>query len=474
MLLWVIFGALTALVVGFLVRPLVVGAPEDRARAEYDLAIYRDQLTEIDRDRDRGVLSETDVAAARLEIQRRMLTAAARRDTAQRDTAQLNTAQLNTAGEPAPRAKRKGGFAAQAVLLASPIAALALYLTLGNPNAQDAPLSGRGPERAVLAADGTLDLAKVVGVLEQRLAANPDSLDGWLLLARTDGSLNRWPAATEAYRHALGLAPGRPDILEDFGALLVAAADGAVTPQARAVLSQAVAADHARYRARYYLALADAQAGRTDAAIAAWRAMLAEAPEQAPWRPTLEAAIVEATRQRAGGVPTPQTDAQATSGPASPGGAAIAALPPAAQMTAIRGMVDGLAQRLQATPDDGPGWQRLGRAYGVLGEPAKAAEAYGKAAALSPQDPSLLVARAEALSAAAPAGTVPREATDALRRALALDPKQPDALWSLGRLEAAAGDTGQARAHWQQLLQSLTPNDPRYAQTQRAMAALPP
>src|SRR5258707_14092230 len=73
MVLWIVLGALTALVVGLLVRPLVAGAPADRARADYDLAIYRDQLAEIERDRARGSLDEAEAAAARLGIERRIL-----------------------------------------------------------------------------------------------------------------------------------------------------------------------------------------------------------------------------------------------------------------------------------------------------------------------------------------------------------------------------------------------------------------
>ena len=56
-----------------LLRPLLrVGTPA-ADRADYDVAVYRDQLDELKRDEQRGTLSATEIAAARLEIERRLL-----------------------------------------------------------------------------------------------------------------------------------------------------------------------------------------------------------------------------------------------------------------------------------------------------------------------------------------------------------------------------------------------------------------
>jgi cytochrome c-type biogenesis protein CcmH len=175
----------------------------------------------------------------------------------------------------------------------------------------------------------------------------------------------------------------------------------------------------------------------------------------------VEEAIAAAEQRKSGAVPAPPSAASA----------AVAALAPGEQQAAIRSMVDGLAQRLQANPTDGTGWRRLGRAYRVLGEPAKAAEAYGRAAALAPDDPVPLVDRAEALETTAD-GTLPPAAAEAYRKALSLDPNQPQALWSLGQAEAAAHHPAEARVYWARLLKVLEPGTARYAEVERSIAGL--
>ncbi len=84
MLFWFTAAVLTALVLFFLLRPLTRGAPAEQPRSTYDLAIYRDQLDELGRDVARGILSEAESAAARLEIERRLLASQPRQAAAAR------------------------------------------------------------------------------------------------------------------------------------------------------------------------------------------------------------------------------------------------------------------------------------------------------------------------------------------------------------------------------------------------------
>jgi len=420
-LLWTALALMTAGVLALLLRPLLrVGAGNGR-RVGYDVAVYRDQLEELVRDEQRGTLTSTEAAAARLEIERRLLVAAAKDEAPQ--------AQASGA---TPRPAR---LAALVVVVALPVAAVGLYLALGQPDMPDEPLSARGPEIQLLGQDGTLDPAKVKTALEARLQADPTSLDGWLLLGRTDASLGAWDDGKAAYEKAMSLSSARPDVMEAYGELLVGAAEGQVTDPAEDLFARAAAADHGRVKARYYLALGAAQRGDLGQAIDQWKALEADAPANAPWRATVVELRQEAERRLAGGGPTAEPAPAAGPGAsADPAAAQIAKLPPAEQGQAIRGMVEGLAARLEAHPDDLPGWQRLARAYVVLGEGQKAEAAY--------------------------------------RQVLQRDPKQPDALWQLGLAEAAAGRKAEAADHWHALLGQLPAGSAQAVQVQQAIDGL--
>ncbi|MEI9987729.1 MAG: c-type cytochrome biogenesis protein CcmI [Aliidongia sp.] len=266
MLFWFTAAVLTAAVLYALLRPLSRRNDTDRPRAAYDMAIYRDQLDEIARDVARGVLNETEAAAARLEIERRLLSSQPRATQA--------------AAPLLP--KRTIRVVAAMMLVAVPGVALPLYLGLGSPDQPDAPLVQRPVERKVLSADGSLDLAKAKSMLEAKLATAPDSLEGWMLLARTNGALGDWPAARTAFDKVLALSNRAPDMLEAYGDLLVSEAQGEVTPQAEALLQEAVKAKPDLFRSRYYLGLAKAQRDDMAGALSDWRALLADAPADAP------------------------------------------------------------------------------------------------------------------------------------------------------------------------------------------------
>jgi cytochrome c-type biogenesis protein CcmH len=456
MLLWLVLALLTAFALFVLLRPLTRKSGAEPPRTAYDLAIYRDQLDEIARDVARGVLGESEAAAARLEIERRLLASQPRGET------------VAPAPGLSPRALR---LAALATMIAVPVLALALYLDLGSPGRPDEPLAARQTERKVLASDGSIDLAKAKVMLEAKLAGAPDSLDGWVLLARTDAALGDWPGARTAFDKVLVLSRRSPEMLEAYGDLLVSEAKGEVTPQAVALLHEAVAAKPDLFRARYYLALAKAQGGDIAGGLANWRALLADAPKDAPWIDTVKNVIAEAEQQLAGDEAAPVPAPAEAQPPAEM--AAIMKLPPADRLNAIRGMVAGLAARLEQDPKDLEGWKKLGRSYRVLGETVKSADAFGRAAALDPKDTGLLVSQADALQASLPddAPIAPAVA-ELYRKVEALAPDQQQALWYLGLAEKQAGHDDAAAAHWQRLLAQLQPDTPEAKAVQQQLEAV--
>jgi cytochrome c-type biogenesis protein CcmH len=292
-MLWLLIALLSAAVLGLFAWTLRrSGAAQG---TESDLAVYRDQLAELERDVARGLMPETEAASARLEIQRRLL-AAADRD-----------------AKPAAKA-RSTPWATMLILAFAPVAALAIYLTLGQPLLPGAPFAGR-----TVPAGADPQMVALVDRLAQRMKTAPEDIQGWLLLGRSEGDLGRYPESAAAYGEAIrrmqavGNAPPS-DLQSRYGEALTAASGGQVTPAAETAFAAALATNAGEPRARFYLALAQAQAGHVDEALRQWVALEAQSPANAPWMAMLTAQIETAAKQlgrdpatlpgrKAGGIP---------------------------------------------------------------------------------------------------------------------------------------------------------------------------
>lgn len=451
MLLALALAGLTVAVVATVVWPLMKSARPAPERGRFDRAVYRDQLQELERDVTRGLIAGDEAAAARLEIERRLLATAAQ-------------------AEPAPARGAGSPVLAVALALAVPAAAAVLYFALGAPGVPDQPFAQRGSERASAAAGGAGELHKAAAALQQRLKANPDNVADWLLLGQTEASLAHWQGSAAAFGEAMRLTKDRPDIAVAYGEALLMEAEGIVTPRARAALAKALAGDPANKAARYYLALGEAQAGDAAAAIAAWQKLAAEEPADSPLRPELKARIADTALSAK--LPVPQLAAPAA-GPSAEQVANAGAMTPEQREQMIHGMVDQLAAKLAAAPDDLEGWMKLGRAYGVLGERDKAVDAYAHAERLKPDDTRILLAEAELLlPGGAPETPLPEQLIGLLQRVDALDPRQPAALWYLGLAAAQRRDFAAARGYWQRLLEVLPADSDRRGPIAAALEAL--
>lgn len=343
--LWIAMAALAAAAC----LPVLVALTRSRAagRAEpADLAIYRDQLDEVGRDVGRGIIAEAEAAAARAEIARRLIRAS--------DEAPAAAA--------SPAGSRR---AAVVAVLAMPVAALAVYLAVGSPHLADQPLSAR----LSLALEDQ-DISTLVARVEAHLAANPEDGAGWEVLAPVYLRLGRSQDAMSAYANALRLLGSTAERQAGLGAAIVGANDGVVSDEARDAFERARALAPNDMRPQFYLALGLGQEGRIAEAIAAWRALLAAAPPDAPWA---AAAIAELARLEA-----------ADAGPPAPGPSpadieSAGKLAPQERLVMIEGMVASLAARLEADPGDADGWARLIRSYMVLDRPGDAGDALDRA-----------------------------------------------------------------------------------------------
>ncbi len=355
--LWLAIALLTVVVVGLLVLPLVRPRRPMPPREEYDLAIYRDQLAEVERDAERGLLVGEQAAATRTELQRRILAAA---EAEPGDTAS------------AAHGGRTAVLALVVVVLAG---ALGVYGHLGSPNLPGQPLAERRDALQAVA-ESRAEMERLIDSLAQKMKESPGNVEGWILLGRSYQSQNRYSDAAEAFRRATDLSDRRVDVLAAYGEARVLARDGTVDPEDLAIFEEILAKDPRDPRARYYIGNFKAQQGDLEGALQSWVDLIATSPADAPWLDEVRERIADAERQ---------LDLEAGSVNPSPAAGAVAASPPKMDEATIRAMVDGLAEKLKENPDDLKGWLMLARSYEALGEAEKARHAHARAEALKSQ-----------------------------------------------------------------------------------------
>jgi cytochrome c-type biogenesis protein CcmH len=433
--------------------PLLRGCREVGNRGQFDRAVYRDQLREVDRDLARGVLSPAEGASARLEIQRRLLAAGG--DTPCRGA--------RTSRDP----KLAIGIGVLMVC-----GAAGLYLQLGSPSLPDVPFAERRG-MSTTADAGSVDVRKAAAQLAEKLKSDPNNSQGWLLYARTESLLQEWQQAADAYRHAIELGATRPDVLAAYGETQVLAAGGIVPPTAREAFAKALAADPKNDVARYYTALADSQAGNVNRAISAWQALAADIPDDAPMRQAIARRVSEAAKAGGFDAPALPKGTSPAPGPSEQEMAAAAQMPSAQRDEMIRGMVTQLAAWLQGKPNDVEGWLRLGRAYSVLRDKEKAVDAYEHAARVRPDDIDIkLLIFGAMVAGLAPSEPLPAPALSLLRQVEAVRPNQPEVLWYLGLQAVHTGHTEEAKRNWSTLLGELPSGSKDAELVQKALDAL--
>jgi cytochrome c-type biogenesis protein CcmH len=358
---WALAALLVVAALVTLLRPLLRAAGRVSDQGEPLTAVFRRQLSELDAEVAQGRLTADEGAAARTEITRRML-AAADQQGEQPGAAAANHREISW---------RVGTAVALAGLL--PAAAVAVYSAVGNP-AAISPSATAGVAARAAGGHDAAELAAAADQLKARLEQDNGHPEGWALLGRTLATLGRFTEAQDAFARAIALKPDDPELHAELGEMLVLVAQGAVTPAAEAEFAKAGNDP----RARYYDAEASLQRGDAATATSALKALLADAPPDAPWREAVEARLAEISPANS------QAGAKMPAGPTDQDVAAAQAMSPQDQQAMIRGMVERLAARLAQNPGDREGWARLAHAYDVLGEPEKAQSARARAEAGAP------------------------------------------------------------------------------------------
>ncbi|UYV38777.1 c-type cytochrome biogenesis protein CcmI [Rhodobacteraceae bacterium D3-12] len=387
MIFWITAVAIALVVTAVFVLTLLRAKPAAEHPAEYDLRVYRDQLREVERDLARGIINEADAERIRTEVGRRVLTA----DAKLRDSA-------NGAAQPKGPTRALAALVALAVLVGT----AALYPVLGTPGKRDQPQQARiaasDQLRATRMSQSDYEakvreeqgdrkqpppdpqFAELMTKLRKAVADNPNDLQGQQLLARNEASLGNYTASYTAQQDVIRLK-GDTASAADFSSqaeMMIRATGGYVSPQAEEALKQALTRDPRNQPARYFTALMYAQNDRPDMAFRLMDRLLQESRPEAPWVPAIRGQIEELAWRAGVRYQLPEAK-PATRGPSSADIANAANLSAAQRMEMVRGMVQGLSERLASQGGSAEDWGKLIAALSVIGEQKRAADIWGEA-----------------------------------------------------------------------------------------------
>jgi cytochrome c-type biogenesis protein CcmH len=455
-LVWLVFAAMTLATAVLLALPLFY-TRKVKNESVFALAVYRDQMLELGRDAEAGLIAPDQAKSAQVEIERRVLA-------------------LTESPQWQPgRAPSHGLLITAAVAL--PLLGFGLYLLLGEPALPGQPFIAANMQPAAVSAE--------LAALEADVAAKPTDAKAWVALAAGYDAVGRAQDAATAYGKAVALGAEDAATLAAFGQAQLIANRGEMNDNAATTFRRALAVDPSNPTARFFLALGKAQAGDVEGALTDWMALEKDTPKDAPWRATLEEHIVKAAEHL--GKPAlldsgtavaarGGSGSTATPGPSAADIAAAESMTPEQRQAFVNDMVGRLAEKLKANPDDLDGWVRLARAYQVLQRSDDSRAAWAKAAALAPARLDIQLDYADAIVAGRSDldRYLPPEFVEAVGRVRTLDPKNPLGLYYGGLVARVAGNTAEARRLWTQVLEQLPPDAPQRAELRKELDSLQP
>ncbi|MCF8478098.1 MAG: c-type cytochrome biogenesis protein CcmI, partial [Pseudolabrys sp.] len=239
MTLWFVFALMTAAAIFAVLWPL---GRRGATPGGSDLAVYRDQLDEIARDRAAGLIGEAESEAAKVEVSRRLIAAADVAEAAKTTTENQSTWHRR--------------LTALAGLVLLPIGATALYMALGSPQMPGQPLAAR-----LQAVHQDRSIENLIAQVEKHLERNPNDVRGYEVVAPVYLRIGRFADAVKARSKLLQLAGETAERQADLGEALAAAGKGIVTVEAKAAFERALELDPGDFKAKFFIGIAAQQDG---------------------------------------------------------------------------------------------------------------------------------------------------------------------------------------------------------------------
>ena len=270
-LFWVICGAMLFVALFFVLPPVLradAGKTKDtNARRDANIAVYRDQLKELETDLRNGIVSEAQYTQDRDDIERRLL----------EDT---GTESPGTKATKISATTRKYAYM---IGIGLALVAVIVYLQVGTPDGVTNAATARtgAPSAAAPAASGERSQAQIeanVAKLAERLRSNPSDVQGWTMLARSYSSMERFGEAAGAYAKATELTPDNADLWAEYAFATAMAEDRKLTGKPAELIQRALKADPENVKALQLAGTAAFESKDYAKAIDYWQRVLKRLP----------------------------------------------------------------------------------------------------------------------------------------------------------------------------------------------------
>lgn len=280
-----IIGALMALVATlFVALPLLRGVKQNAAPAQdaANVAIYSDQLAELENDLKNGLLTQAQFDHAKPELERRLLQ------------------DVSTGGTAAPAAiPTSPPWFGILVSIIVPVCAIGFYFLIGKPEAIDVPVMAQQSEDPQ-----QQQIEAMLPQIEQRLKEQPDDIAAWTMLGRVMMSLQRFPEAAQAYEKITQITPQSAQAFADYADSLGMVQDQKLAGKPSKMIAKALQLDPNHPKALYLAGFASIELGDMKTAIALWEKLLAQLPPEQKGVDTLREKIAELRQQAGMSAPT--------------------------------------------------------------------------------------------------------------------------------------------------------------------------
>lgn len=286
-LFWVICAALILIALAFVLPAALQRSGEanvksDDERRQTNIAVYRDQLSELEADLRNGIVGEEQYAQDREEIERRLLE---------------DTAVVSSNKTAAPTSARNTAYA---LGLGIPFIAIVFYLKVGEPNLIENPAAvGSPPVATAPAAPMTGERSQEqieanVAKLAKRLESNPNDAEGWMMLARSYSSMEKFSEAANAYGKATELTPKNADLWAEYAFATAMASGRSLKGKPTELINRALQVDPENAKALQLAGSAAYEAQDYKKAIDYWQRVLKKVPADSEVGQTITERINEA------------------------------------------------------------------------------------------------------------------------------------------------------------------------------------